>query len=140
MLRLLGVGRDHPKMVKARQTLLKFGMLLLFRWSPDASSTLAQVVLREFLHGASSGSQYSMFMNGKAITLSPLSFGEWSDVPSDVALTRRRLLPDWVPIHPHRWWIHTRNVYIPMSFLYGHRFKAREDPLILSLRKVRALL
>ena len=29
VLRLLGVDRDHPKMVKARQTLLKFGTLLL---------------------------------------------------------------------------------------------------------------
>ena len=81
-----------------------------------------------------------MFMNGKAITLSLLNFGQPSDASSDVALTPQRLLPDWVPIHPHRWWIHTRNVYIPMSFLYGHRFKAREDPLILSLRKVRSLL
>ena len=75
-------------------------------------------------------------MNGKAITLSLLNFGQRTDASSDVVLTHQRLLPDWVPIHPHRWWIHTRNVYIPMSFLYGHRFKAREDPLILSLRKV----
>jgi len=77
-----------------------------------------------------------MCMNGKVITLSLLSFGEWSDAPTNIALTRQRLLPDWVPVHPHRWWIHTRNAYIPMSFLYGHRFKAREYPLILSLRKV----
>ncbi|ESK87947.1 lanosterol synthase, partial [Moniliophthora roreri MCA 2997] len=45
------------------------------------------------------------------------------------------LLPDWLPIHPHRWWIHTRNVYIPMSYLYGIRFKAPEDDLILALRE-----
>ncbi|KDQ19186.1 hypothetical protein BOTBODRAFT_63287 [Botryobasidium botryosum FD-172 SS1] len=44
------------------------------------------------------------------------------------------LLPEWVPIHPSRWWIHTRNVYIPMSYLYGLRFQAEEDELILSLR------
>ena len=31
VLRLLGVDRDHPKIVKARQTLLRFGILLLFR-------------------------------------------------------------------------------------------------------------
>lgn len=30
VLRLLGVDRDHPKMVKARHTLLNFGMLLFF--------------------------------------------------------------------------------------------------------------
>uniref|UniRef100_A0A0W0GBE7 Squalene cyclase N-terminal domain-containing protein n=1 Tax=Moniliophthora roreri TaxID=221103 RepID=A0A0W0GBE7_MONRR len=42
------------------------------------------------------------------------------------------LLPDWLPIHPYRWWIHTWNVYIPMSYLYGIRFK---DDLILALRE-----
>lgn len=47
-----------------------------------------------------------------------------------------RLLPDWLPIHPHRWWIHTRTVYVPMSYLYGIRFKAKENDLILALREV----
>ncbi|KAF9267102.1 terpene synthase [Marasmius fiardii PR-910] len=45
------------------------------------------------------------------------------------------LLPEWLPVHPHRWWIHTRNVYIPMSYLYGVRFKAPEDDLVLALRE-----
>ncbi|KAF8517972.1 terpenoid cyclases/protein prenyltransferase alpha-alpha toroid [Hysterangium stoloniferum] len=45
------------------------------------------------------------------------------------------LLPDWLPIHPHRWWIHTRQVYIPMSYLYGIRHRAPEAPIILALRK-----
>jgi squalene cyclase len=47
------------------------------------------------------------------------------------------LLPDWLPIHPWRWWIHTRNVYIPMGYLSGKRFQADEDELIRSLRQVR---
>lgn len=45
------------------------------------------------------------------------------------------LLPESLPFHPHRWWIHSRNVYNPMSFLYGIRFKAPENDLILSLRE-----
>lgn len=45
------------------------------------------------------------------------------------------LFPEWLPVHPHRWWIHSRNVFIPMSFLYAKRFKAPEDDLILSLRQ-----
>ncbi|KAI6112730.1 terpenoid cyclases/protein prenyltransferase alpha-alpha toroid [Pisolithus sp. B1] len=45
------------------------------------------------------------------------------------------LLPDWIPFHPHRWWIHTRNVYIPMSYLYGIRFQMEENDLIRSLRQ-----
>ncbi|KAI0031288.1 terpene synthase [Vararia minispora EC-137] len=45
------------------------------------------------------------------------------------------LLPDWVPFHPSRWWVHCRIVFTPMSYLYGIRFTAPEDPLILALRE-----
>ncbi|BGP56660.1 Lanosterol synthase (Oxidosqualene--lanosterol cyclase) [Rhodotorula sphaerocarpa] len=45
------------------------------------------------------------------------------------------LLPDWAPIHPWRWWIHTRNVYIPMGYLSGKGFQCEEDDLIRSLRQ-----
>ncbi|KDQ58025.1 hypothetical protein JAAARDRAFT_129210 [Jaapia argillacea MUCL 33604] len=45
------------------------------------------------------------------------------------------LLPDWFPIHPHKWWIHTRAVYLPMSYLYRLRFQTPETPLILALRE-----
>ncbi|KAI6044261.1 terpenoid cyclases/protein prenyltransferase alpha-alpha toroid [Pisolithus marmoratus] len=46
------------------------------------------------------------------------------------------LLPEWIPFHPHKWWIHTRNVYIPMSYLYGIRFQMEENDLIRSLREI----
>ncbi|KAH9479645.1 Lanosterol synthase [Psilocybe cubensis] len=45
------------------------------------------------------------------------------------------LLPDWVPFHPHKWWIHVRTVYVPMSYLYGVKYKMEENDLILSLRE-----
>ncbi|GAA5894217.1 hypothetical protein JCM6882_007604 [Rhodosporidiobolus microsporus] len=45
------------------------------------------------------------------------------------------LLPKWAPIHPWRWWIHTRNVYIPMGYLSGVGFQAEEDDTIRSLRE-----
>ncbi|KAI0924004.1 hypothetical protein AcW1_006791 [Taiwanofungus camphoratus] len=45
------------------------------------------------------------------------------------------LLPNALPFHPHRWWIHTRTVYIPMSYLFGIRYKMEENDLILSLRQ-----
>ena len=60
--------------------------------------------------------------------------------PLHIVNLSARLLPDWIPIHPHRWWIHTRNVYIPMGYLYGVRFKMEENDLVLSLREVRAHL
>ncbi|CCU99734.1 unnamed protein product [Malassezia sympodialis ATCC 42132] len=44
------------------------------------------------------------------------------------------LLPDWVPIHPWRWWVHTRMVYLPMGYLYARRFAAPLDPLVAALR------
>ncbi|KAJ3115426.1 Lanosterol synthase (Oxidosqualene--lanosterol cyclase) [Phlyctochytrium bullatum] len=39
------------------------------------------------------------------------------------------------PFHPGRMWVHTRAVYLPMSYLYGIRFQAKVDDLILALRK-----
>ncbi|XP_050388661.2 lanosterol synthase isoform X1 [Patella vulgata] len=45
------------------------------------------------------------------------------------------ILPDWIPVHPSKLWCHCRQVYLPMAFCYGKRFKAKEDELILSLRK-----
>nr|APO20484.1 lanosterol synthase [Ganoderma lucidum] len=65
--------------------------------------------------------------------LSILNVYDWEGnhpIPSELWL-----LPDWVPIHPHRWWIHTRNVYIPMGYLYGVRFKMEENELVSSLRQ-----
>jgi squalene cyclase len=60
-----------------------------------------------------------------------------SPIVSNILLPLNRALPNWLPFHPHRWWIHVRNVYIPMSYLYGVRFKFEENDLILSLREVK---
>lgn len=48
------------------------------------------------------------------------------------------LLPNWFPFHPGRLWCHCRMVYLPMSYLYGHRFvyaDAEKDEIIQDLRK-----
>ncbi|KAK7207852.1 terpenoid cyclases/protein prenyltransferase alpha-alpha toroid [Myxozyma melibiosi] len=45
------------------------------------------------------------------------------------------LLPDWFPAHPSKWWIHTRQVYLPMGYIYSERLKATLDPLLTSLRE-----
>ncbi|KAF9937394.1 Lanosterol synthase (Oxidosqualene--lanosterol cyclase) [Modicella reniformis] len=44
------------------------------------------------------------------------------------------LLPHIIPFHPARYWCHTRNVYIPMSYLYGRR---ATHPLTDLTRKLR---
>jgi lanosterol synthase len=45
------------------------------------------------------------------------------------------LLPHFLPIHPARYWCHTRNVYIPMSYLYGRRATYPLDDLTRQLRQ-----
>jgi len=45
------------------------------------------------------------------------------------------LLPNWVPFHPWRWWIHTRAVYLPMSYMYSLKHSHPENDLIRSLRE-----
>ncbi|KAF8425597.1 terpenoid cyclases/protein prenyltransferase alpha-alpha toroid [Tirmania nivea] len=44
-------------------------------------------------------------------------------------------LPNWVPFHPWRWWIHCRMVYLPMSYLYTRRYQIPVNDFILQLRK-----
>lgn len=45
------------------------------------------------------------------------------------------LLPKWIPVHPWRWWTHTREVYIPMGYLFGKRFRVPLNELTRSLRE-----
>ncbi|KAI9828342.1 MAG: Lanosterol synthase (Oxidosqualene--lanosterol cyclase) [Thelocarpon impressellum] len=45
------------------------------------------------------------------------------------------LLPDWVPIAPWRWWIHMRQVFLPMSYIYSRRWTAPATALTRQLRE-----
>lgn len=44
------------------------------------------------------------------------------------------LLPDWVPLAPWRWWIHIRQVYLPMSYIYSRRWACDETDVTRSLK------
>ncbi|KAJ7072130.1 terpenoid cyclases/protein prenyltransferase alpha-alpha toroid [Mycena amicta] len=67
------------------------------------------------------------------VWLSLLGCYEWDGVnPMPPELW---LLPDWVPIHPGRWWVQNRSVFLPMCYLYRVRFKAELTPLTAALRK-----
>ncbi|KAK9341076.1 hypothetical protein LIPSTDRAFT_3010 [Lipomyces starkeyi NRRL Y-11557] len=66
------------------------------------------------------------------VFLSILNLYEWDGVnpiPPDLWA-----LPDWLPFHPSKWWIHCRQVYLPMGYLYSEKVKAPLDPLLESLR------
>ena len=45
------------------------------------------------------------------------------------------LLPEWLPIHPSRYWCHCRMVYLPMSYIYAKKVVGELTPLIKELRK-----
>jgi squalene/oxidosqualene cyclase-like protein len=45
------------------------------------------------------------------------------------------LMPYWMPLNPGRLWCHCRVVYLPMCYIYGNRFTAKETPLIQQLRE-----
>lgn len=45
------------------------------------------------------------------------------------------LLPDWTPISPWRWWIHIRQVFLPMGYLYSKRWSGEQTELVKELKK-----
>lgn len=45
------------------------------------------------------------------------------------------LLPRALPFHPSRFWCHTRQVLLPMSYVYGRRAQGPETELVRSLRQ-----
>jgi len=44
------------------------------------------------------------------------------------------LLPKEAPLHPGHMWCHSRQVYLPMAWLYGTRSTAPDDPLLRAIR------
>lgn len=65
--------------------------------------------------------------------LSALSVYEWEGC--NTLIPEIWLLPENLPIHPSKYWCHTRMVYLPMSYCYGVKLKAKETALAHSLRK-----
>jgi 2,3-oxidosqualene cyclase len=45
------------------------------------------------------------------------------------------LLPRWLPFHPHRYYCHTRYIYLALASLYGRRYRALLGPLRDQLRR-----
>lgn len=82
------------------------------------------------LGGAINGPHWAKFW------LSLLGVMEW-DVVNPVP-PELWLLPDWTPISPWRWWIHMRQVYLPMGHIWSKKWTyplAETDPLIQELRQ-----
>ncbi|KAJ4337433.1 Lanosterol synthase erg7A [Ascochyta clinopodiicola] len=78
------------------------------------------------LGGALNGPHWSKFW------LSVLGITDWdivNPVPPELWL-----LPDWMPIAPWRWWIHMRQVFLPMSYVYSKRWSYPLNDLTRQLR------
>lgn len=67
------------------------------------------------------------------IWLSCLGLFDWDGVnciPVDLWV-----LPTWLPIHPSRWWVQCRVVYLPTSYLWSNRCSIPLNPLLESIRE-----
>lgn len=61
-----------------------------------------------------------------------LNLYEWDGIvplPAELLLT-----PRYFPLNPANWWMPLRNIYMGMSYLYGHRFRMPENELIRVIR------
>ncbi|MCK5889413.1 MAG: terpene cyclase/mutase family protein [Methylococcales bacterium] len=65
--------------------------------------------------------------------LSIMNIYHWDGVNS--LFPEMWLFPKWLPVHPSRYWCHSRMVYLPMAYCYSHKIQAPENALILSLRQ-----
>lgn len=101
-LRLLGVDKHHPQLIKARDWIKSNG-------------------------GATGIPSWGKFY------LAVLNLYDWQGFNS--LFPEMWLFPKWLPVHPWRYWCHTRMVYLPMAYCYAQRIKAAENELILSLRE-----
>jgi lanosterol synthase len=64
--------------------------------------------------------------------LAVLGVFSWEGVPP--LSPELYLLPRAVPMNPANFWCHTRQVFLPMSYLYARRFSAPESEIVRALR------
>ncbi|CAI5756411.1 unnamed protein product [Candida verbasci] len=68
---------------------------------------------------------------GKA-WLAILNLYEWEGV--NPAPPELWTLPYDLPIHPGRWWVHTRAIYLPLGYVSANQVKCELDPLLEEIR------
>jgi len=102
------------------------------------------IILGENIHGdhdalargrswiLSHGSATAIPQWGK-IWLSIIGVYDWSG--NNPIIPELWLVPDFLPIHPGRFWCFTRLVYMSMACLYGKKFVGPITPAILTLRE-----
>ncbi|KAL9100184.1 MAG: hypothetical protein Q9163_004405, partial [Psora crenata] len=108
-------------------TVMNYVVLRLLGASEEDNRMIKARALLHKLGGAVYAPHWAKFW------LSVLGVMEWEGVnpiPPDLWL-----LPDWVPFAPWRWWIHMRQVFLPMSFIYSTRYSHPPTSLTRQLRE-----
>ncbi|KAI0123345.1 terpenoid cyclases/protein prenyltransferase alpha-alpha toroid [Xylariales sp. AK1849] len=108
-------------------TAMNYTTLRLVGVDPDEPFMVKARGTLHKLGGASHGPHWAKFW------LSVLGVCKWdivNPVPPEIWL-----LPDWVPIAPWRWWIHIRQVFLSMSYIYSKQWTCEETDLVRALRQ-----
>lgn len=107
-------------------TVLQYVSLRILGMDPDE---VPIVKARKWIHahgGATGIPSWGKFY------LSILGVYEWEGCNS--LFPEMWLLPKSLPIHPSRYWCHTRMVYLPMAYCYGHKLVAKKTAITDALR------
>ncbi|KAI1982254.1 hypothetical protein LOZ53_001170 [Ophidiomyces ophidiicola] len=108
-------------------TAMNYTTLRLLGVDAEDSRMVKARMLLHNLGGAVYGPHWAKFW------LSVLGVMDWkcvNPVPAELWL-----LPDWVPFAPWRWWVHMRQVFLPMTYIYSKQFAHPPDELTTQLRK-----
>lgn len=68
---------------------------------------------------------------GKA-WLAVLNLYEWEGV--NPVPPETYLAPEWLPINPGNWWVHTRAIYLPLGYISANKIQCKLDDLLIELR------
>ncbi|EZF36198.1 hypothetical protein H109_00030 [Trichophyton interdigitale MR816] len=108
-------------------TAMNYVALRLLGASPkDPRMVKARMKLHE-LGGALYGPHWAKFW---LCVLGVMGWDALNPVPPELWL-----LPDWVPFAPWRWWVHMRQVFLPMTYVYSKRFSHPADSLTREIRE-----
>ena len=65
--------------------------------------------------------------------LAILNLYDWKGL--NAVLPELWVLPSWLPLHPSKWYCHTRLIYMAMAVVYSSRFQVPETTVIEELRR-----